>query len=75
MTLIHSLLLAQKRAARIILDIKDTMYPSREMFSKLKWMPITDQYHKAIMVFKSIKNLAPRYMSEMFNKLAKHAVQ
>ncbi len=31
---VHSLLLVQKRAAGIILDIKDTMYPrlSREMF-------------------------------------------
>ncbi len=37
---VHSLLLAQKRASRIILDIKDTMYPSREMFSKLKWIYI-----------------------------------
>ncbi len=65
---IHSLLLARKRAARIILDIKDTMYPSREMFSKLKWMPITDhiKYHKASMVFRSINNLALRYMSDMF---------
>ncbi len=27
---VHSLLLAQKRAARIILDIKDTMYPIRD---------------------------------------------
>ncbi len=31
----HSLLLARKRAMHIILDIKDTMYPSREMFLKL----------------------------------------
>ncbi len=66
--LVHSILLAQKKAARIILDIKDTMYPSREMFSKLKWMPITDRikYCKAVMVFKSINNLPPRYMSHMF---------
>ncbi len=64
----HVLILAQKRAASIILNIKDTMYPSREMFSKLKWMPISDskKYRKAIMVFKSINNLAPRYMSDMF---------
>ncbi len=61
---VHSLLLAQKRAAHIS-DIKDAIYPSREMFSKLKWMPITDRikYRKAIMVFKSINNLEPRYMS------------
>ncbi len=33
-------------------------------------MPITDRikYHKAIKVFKSINNLAPRYMSDMFTK-------
>ncbi len=42
------------------------------MFSKLKWMPITDRikYRKAIMVFKSINNLAPRYMSDMFKKIS-----
>ncbi len=71
-THVHSLLLAQTRAAHIILDIKDTMYPSRVMFSKLKWMPITDRikYRKAIMVFKSINNLAPRYLSNMFTKIS-----
>ncbi len=58
---------------RIISDIKDTMYPSREMFSKLKWMPITDRikYRKAIMVFKSINNLSPRYMSDLFKFFSK----
>ncbi len=67
-THVHSLLQAQKRAAHIILDIKDTMYPSREMFSKLNWMPITDRikYRKAIMVLKSINILAPRYLSDNF---------
>ncbi len=66
--LVHSLFLAEKRAACIILDIKDIMYPSREMFSKQKWMPITDfsKYRKAITVFKIINNLTPRYMSDMF---------
>ncbi len=61
-----------KRAALIILDIKDTMYPSRQTFSKRKWMPITDSinYPKAIMAFKSINNLAPRYMSDMFKTIS-----
>ncbi len=42
------------------------------MFSKLKWMSITDcnKYRKATMVFKSINNLAPRYMSDMFTKIS-----
>ncbi len=35
-THVNSLLLAQKRAACIILDIKETVYPSGEMFSQLK---------------------------------------
>ncbi len=40
---------------------------SPNMFSKLKWMPITDRikYCKVIMVFKGINNLAPRYMSDI----------
>ncbi len=39
---VHSLLFAPERAVHIILDIKDTMYPTREIFSKLKWIPITE---------------------------------
>ncbi len=48
------------------------MYPGRDMFSKLKWMPIIDRikYRKAIMVFKSINNLVPRYMSDMFTNIS-----
>ncbi len=35
-------------------------------------MPITDciKYRKVIMVFKSINNMAPRYMSDMFKNIS-----
>ena len=68
---VHILSLAQKRAARIILDNNDYQYPSKEMFSQLKWMPIRDRfnYRKAIMVFKSRNKLTPVYMTEMFKTI------
>ncbi|CAB3989417.1 Hypothetical predicted protein [Paramuricea clavata] len=55
--------LAQQRAARVILDITDNRYPSKDMFLTLNWMPIEDRikYHKAIMVYKSLN-----YMTNMF---------
>jgi hypothetical protein len=53
--------LAQKRAARVILDITDNRYPSKDMFLALNWMPIEDRikYRKAIMVY---NYLCPDYM-------------
>jgi hypothetical protein len=67
-TFIQRLLLAQKRAARVILDISDYQYPSDSMFKELKWMPIKDriEYRKVTMVYRSINNLAPSYMRNMF---------
>jgi hypothetical protein len=48
----NRLLLTQKRAARIILDITDLQYPSNDMFKQLQWMPFSDRttYRKATMV-------------------------
>jgi hypothetical protein len=65
---IHKLLLIQKRAARMILDITDFRYPSHCMFNQLKWMPIHNriEYRKVTMVYRSLNNLAPRYMRDMF---------
>jgi hypothetical protein len=67
-TFINRLLLLQKRAARIILDVTDFTFPSSEMFKKLNWMPINDRinFRTATMVFRSINDLAPAYMRNMF---------
>ena len=61
----------QKRAARIILRV-DIMTPSESMFSELKWLsfPKRIQYHVSIMMYKSLNNLAPDYMSDLFNKVS-----
>ena len=61
----------QKRAARIILRV-DIMTPSESMFSQLKWLsfPKRIQYHVSIMMYKSLNNLAPDYMSDLFNKVS-----
>ena len=60
--------LAKKRAARVILDITDNRYPSKDMFLTLNWMPIEDRtmYNKAIMVYKSLNYFCPDYMTNMF---------
>ena len=65
---VKKITLAQKRAARVILDITDNCYPSKDMFSALNWMPIMDriEYRKAIMVYKSLNHLCPEYMTNMF---------
>ena len=60
--------LKREHAARVILDITDNRYPSKDMFSTLSWMPIMDpiKYRKAIMVYKSLNHEAPEYMTNMF---------
>ena len=67
----NRLLKLQKRAARIILRA-DTMTPSKTMFDKLKWLsfPKRIQYHASIMMYKSLNNLAPDYMMDLFNKVS-----
>ncbi len=65
---VKKIISTQKRAARVILDITDNRYPSKDMFSTLSWMPIMDRikYRKAIMVYKSVNHEAPEYMTNMF---------
>ena len=57
----------QKSAARLILD-KDHSTPSSELFQQLGWMRFDERvnYKKSILMYKSLHNLAPCYMS---NKL------
>ncbi len=65
---INKLLKAHKRAAQVILDVRDFQTPSSEMFKSLNLMPLRDRvtYRKACMMYKSLNGLAPVYMSEMF---------
>ena len=67
----NRLLKLQKRAARIILRA-DIMTPSQSMFDQLKWLsfPKRIQYHASIMMYKSLNNLAPDYMLDLFNKVS-----
>lgn len=55
----------QKSAARIILNVHDFRTPSNEMFSLLRWMPISDYFifRKLILIFKVLHNLTPSYMN------------
>ncbi len=64
----QNLLLAQKRAAYVILDIKDIYHHSKDMLFSLKLMPIRDRikFCKTIMLYKSVNDLTPNYMKDMF---------
>ena len=55
----------QKRAARIILNVKQFYTPSAEMFSYLRWIPIHDYfiYRKLILTFKVLHNMTPDYLN------------
>ena len=59
----------QKRAAQIILD-KAYDWPSAPLFKELKWLSWPERllFHKAIIVYKSLNNLTPEYMSSLFCK-------
>ena len=62
---VHKILKLQKRAARIILNVQDTMTPSDVLFNQLRWMPITDYFvfRKVILVFKALHQLTPEYLN------------
>ena len=56
----------QKRAARIILDIKIPHSVSTSyLLSQLKWMPLTDyfMYRKIVLIFKVLHCIAPEYLN------------
>ena len=57
----------QKQAARIILS-KNYYTPSVELFRELKWMPLNKRfrYHRAMLMFKCLNNLAPAYLCDNF---------
>lgn len=58
----------QKRCARVILSA-DFLTPSVYMFNKLGWESLSDRndYFKALMMYKSLNNIAPCYLSKKFN--------
>ena len=64
---LNKLVKLQKQAARIILDCH-CLTPSKDMFCKLKWLPMKDwvKYRKATMTFNAINGNAPNYISSMF---------
>ena len=50
----------------MIFDDYDT--PSKELFSGLKWLPVDNRivHSKAVLVYKSLHNLVPMYMRDLF---------
>ena len=57
-----------KRAARLILDVKDIRTSSHDMFSKLGWMPLPERikYHQSLQVYKCLKGLCPPKLQNLF---------
>ena len=63
----HKMVRLQKCAARLILD--DTSSSSSELLNKLKWQSFPERvkFHKACLVYKSLNDLAPEYLKEIFS--------
>ena len=64
---INTMTKLQKKAARLILDC-DYSVPLIELFKTLNWQPFEEivKYNQALLVYKSLNNLAPNYMSDFF---------
>ena len=64
---INAVVKIQKRAARLILD-REFDAPSAELFAELNWLifPERVKFQNAIMMFKSMNNLAPPYIGQLF---------
>ncbi len=61
----------QKYAARVILDEKlqrENTTPSNVLFQRLDWINFKQnaRFRQALLVFKSLNNLTPQYMRDMF---------
>lgn len=69
---LNKLLLFQKRAARVILDIKDYYTPSEDMFRELNWMTIYDRIHyqKSILMYKCMNGICPEYLCSSFKHVS-----
>jgi hypothetical protein len=62
---VHKLCILYKRAARIILNIRNFQTPSNVMCAQLNWMRLSDYfvYRKCILVFKVLHGLMPVYLN------------
>ena len=71
-TNINRLVKLQKIAARIILNAH-FMTPSENMFKELSWLTFSDcvKLHVFIMMYKTLNNLAPTYLTELFTSTSK----
>ena len=60
---VHTL---QRRICKLILK-KPTRTPSAGLFRELHWLSFSDRckYHAAVLVYKTLHNMAPEYMSEI----------
>ena len=63
----------QKRAARLILDT-DPLASSLPLIKKLGWMKIEHRilYHKCLLTFKCLHNLAPVYLTEKVTPVSRN---
>ena len=64
-TFIDRLFRLQKRAGRIILNVKQTQTSTMDILHTLKWMPVHDyfMYRKLILTYKVLNNLTPQYLN------------
>lgn len=55
----------QKKAARILLNVRDILTPTSFLFSCLSWMPIKDyfMFRQVIFLYKVLYNQMPAYLS------------
>ena len=55
----------QKRAARIILGVRDVLTPTHSLLRQLKWMPLSDYFifRKLILTFKVLHHMTPEYLN------------
>ena len=55
----------QKRAARIILGVRDVLTPTHSLLRQLKWMPLPDYFifRKLILTFKVLHHMTPEYLN------------
>ena len=60
----------QKHAARVITD-SPYRTPSAPLFEQLRWLSLPQlvTYRKALLVFRSVKGLAPDYMCDLFKSV------
>ena len=60
----------QKRAATLILH-KPVRTPTHGLFKQLKWLSFNDRckYHTSILVYKTLNNMAPLYMTDIMGFL------